>query len=181
MVEVWALKMVKRLTLCLLREQRLQCLHRLPLLGGLASTEKHVVYLSLMEGWQLPALFPNHAVHVTISDPFTTIYYSIILRDLLHQHVRGIMPNQHFEMGGQSFGGRFCKAPLITSYPGHDHSLCSCVFTWCGTQTVSPTRIIYKLYSLLKKPSQTVPTFKNNHSDSAEFKSSISAPLFGDN
>lgn len=129
MVEVWALKMVKRLTLCLLREQRLQCLHRLPLLGGLASTEKHVVYLSLMEGWQLPALFPNHAVHVTISDPFTTIYYSIILRDLLHQHVRGIMPNQHFEMGGQSFGGRFCKAPLITSYPGHDHSLCSCVFT----------------------------------------------------
>lgn len=129
MVEVLVLKMVKQLTLCLLREQKLQCLHRLSLLGGLAFTEKHVVCLSLMEGWQVPALFPNHAVRVTISDPFTTIHNSIILGDLLHQHVRGIMPSQHSEMGGQSFGRRFCKATLITSYPRHDHGLCGCAFT----------------------------------------------------
>lgn len=44
-----------------------QC--RLSLLGGLASSEKHVACLPLMDDWLLPALFLNHAVLVTISDP----------------------------------------------------------------------------------------------------------------
>lgn len=45
-----------------------QC--RLSLLGGLASSEKHVACLPLMDGWLSPPLFLNHTVHVKICDPF---------------------------------------------------------------------------------------------------------------
>lgn len=72
MVEVLVLKILKCLTLCLLGETKVamfaQC--RLSLLGGLASSEKHVACLPLMDGWLSPTLFLNHTVHVKISDPF---------------------------------------------------------------------------------------------------------------
>lgn len=73
-VEVLVLKTLKCLTLCLLAEQRLQCLHNADcpfweVLPPVLLVEKHVACLPLMDVWLLPALFLHHRIHVAIFYP----------------------------------------------------------------------------------------------------------------
>lgn len=139
-VEVWVLKKATRkgLTLFLLGEQRLQCLHNAhchfwEVLPPVLLVQKHVACAQLMDIWLLPALFLSQTVHVTIFNPLE--------EQPVHQtggftslacHKSNI--EAQFEMGVKSYFSRFCKATLITSYPRYHYISNRCVFMHASTK-----------------------------------------------